>query len=123
MADFHKPLTNRYDPFVMKGKLDEFITHFLSNRLYFPENNSFSNKKLIIGFIATFFTIYAHVYEYLYLAPFPKNYNILLICCVCYFILNFSFQIIDYWVQGDIFFSTNPLYYLYRTLNMHTSRY
>ena len=108
MADFHKPLSNRYDPYVMKGKLDEFISHFLSNQLYFPENNSFSNKKLVLGFVATLFTIYAHVYEYIYQAPFPKNYNILLICCVCYFILNFSFQIIDYWIQGDIFFSTNP---------------
>ncbi|CAG9326228.1 unnamed protein product [Blepharisma stoltei] len=106
--DFTKPLNNRYDPYVTKAKLDEFIVHHLSTEHKFPLNNKYSNSKLIIGSIAILFTIIAHAYEYVYNAHFPKDYWITLVCVIFYFIFNFIYQYIEYFVEQEIFFTSNP---------------
>ena len=108
-----KALPNRYDPYQIKGKLDEFITDYFSEQKKLPVNNRYSNTKLVLGFIATLATIYAHGYEYVYNKPFPHNYQILLVCVVMYvlhsyFAFNFAYQYVDYCVCGDIYFTCNP---------------
>jgi hypothetical protein len=53
-------------------------------------------------------TCWAYAYEYVYLAPFPGNYWCLFWCGVVYFILDFFFVVIDYYILDDIFFSSKP---------------
>lgn len=108
-----RPLPNRYDPYQIKGKLDEYITDYLSEQRHFPVNNRYSNMKIALGAIATLFTIYAHVFEYIYNKPFPQNYYVLLVCVPLYllhsyFLFNFIYQYVDYFVCGNIFFTCNP---------------
>lgn len=103
-----KPLPNRYDPYQIKGKLDEFIIDYLTEKRHFPVNNRYSNIKLVLGFIATCATVWAHIYEYIFNLPFPLNYNTLLVCVVIYFAFNISYQYVDYLVCGDIYFTCNP---------------
>jgi hypothetical protein len=75
-----KPLPNLYDPFQIKGKLDERIIAYLSEDKHFPINNRYSNTKLLLGFFATLATVWAHLYEYIYNKPFPLNYNVVFVC-------------------------------------------
>lgn len=106
--DFTKPLNNRYDPYVTKAKIDEYITHHLSTAKKFPINYKYSNAKLTIGFIAVLFTIYAHVHEYMFDAHFPKDYWVVMVCFVFYFGLNFLYQYVEYFIEVEIFFTSNP---------------
>ena len=108
MEDFDKPLFNRYDPYVTKAKLDEYIVHYLTKGKDFTENFRFSNIKLVLGFVATLFTIVAHAYPYMFNAFFPKDFYVLLPCCIGYFTFNIAYQVVDYMLCGDIFFTTNP---------------
>lgn len=103
-----KPLPNRYDPYQIKGKLDEYITDYLSEQRHFPVNNRYSNLKLALGLIATCATVWAHIYEYIYNKPFPQNYAVLFVCVVIYFAFNFAYQYVDYLLCGDIYFTSNP---------------
>jgi hypothetical protein len=103
-----KPLPNRYDPYQIKGKLDEYIIDYLSKQRDFPVNNRYSNTKIVLGLLATCATIWAHIYEYIYNKPFPANYLTLLVCVIIYFTFNFAYQYVDYLVCGDIYFTSNP---------------
>lgn len=107
MAD-QKPLPNRYDPYLIKGKLDEYIESYCNKELNFVPDNKYSNIKIVIGLIATLVTAWAYAFEYVYLAPFPGNYNCLLVCGVVYFILDFIFVTIDWYILDDIFYQTKP---------------
>ena len=108
MGDYSKPLNNRYDPYVAKGKLDDYISNYLKSSKNLPQNFRYSNMKLALGSLATLFTVVAHAYEYVYDAHFPKDYWVVFVCVVSYFVLNGVYQIVDYLVEGDIFYTCKP---------------
>jgi hypothetical protein len=108
MAEWEKPLFNRYDPYVIKGKLDEFISHELNNTHKFSQFFQLSNQKLALGFIATFFTLIAHIYGYIFASPFPKDYNITVICVIGYFIFNYSYQLFESYYEKETFYQCKP---------------
>lgn len=56
---------------------------------------------MILGAIATLFCIYAHVHEYIYLEPFPRNYSVLVICAIGYFFFNAIYNVIDSYMEGN----------------------
>mmetsp|Transcript_32946 Transcript_32946/g.57751 ORF Transcript_32946/g.57751 Transcript_32946/m.57751 type:complete len:183 (-) Transcript_32946:2944-3492(-) len=103
-----KPVPNRYDPYQLKAKVDEVMVTSLTKTHKLSFNQRYSNYKLLLGFIATCFCVFAHVYEYFFV-PFPKDYVVLCVCVAGYFLFNFAYQYVDYWVAGDIFFSTKPV--------------
>jgi hypothetical protein len=102
-----KPVPNRYDPYQLKAKVDELLIGYLTKHKQLRVNNRYSNYKLSLGFIATLFCVVAHVYEYYY-KPFPQDYTVLAVCVAGYFLFSFTYQYVDYWVSGDIFFTTCP---------------
>jgi Microsomal signal peptidase 25 kDa subunit (SPC25) len=108
MGDWVKPLFNRYDPYVMKGKLDEFIIDELNNTHKFHQSFEYSNTRLGLGATATFFTIIAHTYEYVFDAHFPKDYYITAVCVIGYFLFNFLYQLFEYYYEKETFYSGNP---------------
>lgn len=108
MGDWVKPLFNRYDPYSIKGKLDEYITHELNNSRKFKQSFEYSNIKILLGFIAVIFTTIAHVYEYIFDAHFPKDYNITAICVVGYFLFNVLFQVFENYYEKETFYSGDP---------------
>lgn len=101
-------MPNRYDPFQLKAKVDKLMVTYLTKQKNFSLNQRYSNYKLFLGFVATAFCVFAHVYEIFYV-PFPKDYIVLCVCVAGYFLFNFAYQYVDYWVSGDIFFSTLPI--------------
>ena len=108
MADWAKPLFNRYDPYVIKGKLDEYITEQLNSTYKCKQTFGYSNTRLAIGAVATLFTIICHVYEYIFDAHFPKDFVITAICVVGYFAMNFLYQIYEYYYEKETFYSGAP---------------
>ena len=108
MGDWIKPLFNRYDPYVIKGKLDEYIIHELNESHKYKQTFGYSNTRLLIGSIATIFTIICHVYEYIYHAHFPGDYNITVVCVIGYFLMNFLYQIFEYYYEKETFYSGIP---------------
>ena len=108
MGDWVKPLFNRYDPYVIKGKLDEYITNELTTAHKCKQTFEYSNVKLALGLIATGFTVIAHVYEYIFDAHFPKDYNITVVGVIGYFLFNFIYQIFENYYEKEVFFTGNP---------------
>ena len=108
MGDWVKPLFNRYDPYVIKGKLDEFIIDQLNTVHKYEQTFEYSNTRLIIGAIATIFTIICHVYEYMFDAHFPKDYNITVVCVIGYFFMNFVYQLFENYYEKETFYSGDP---------------
>lgn len=102
--EWDKPLFNRYDPYVIKGKLDEYITHELNTTYNYTQTFSYSNAKLLIGFISIIFTLICHVYEYLFNAHFPKDYNITVVCVIGYFTFNLLYQWFEYYYEKETFY-------------------
>ncbi len=60
-----------------------------------------SNVKLIIGTICLIFTGIA----YLYPKPFPENYNIVLVCTICYWLCSLIYYLFERKYSKDIFYS------------------
>lgn len=106
--EWDKPLFNRYDPYMIKGKLDEYICHELNTTHKFSQKFGYSNVKLAIGAIAIVFTVICHVYEYLFNAHFPKDWHITVVCVAGYFCFNLIYQWFEYYYEQEVFYQCKP---------------
>ena len=106
--EWDKPLFNRYDPYMIKGKLDEYLIHELNTTYKFNQQFKYSNTKLLIGAIAVMFTTICHVYEYVFDAHFPKDYNITFVCVIGYFTFNLLYQCYENYYEQETFYQSNP---------------
>ena len=105
MGDWVKPLFNRYDPYVIKGKLDEYIINELNTTHKLSQSFEYSNLKLVLGSIAIVFTVIAHTYEYIFDAHFPKDYYLTGFCVIGYFFFNFIYQFFENYYEKETFYS------------------
>jgi hypothetical protein len=48
------------------------------------------------------------VYEYIFNAHFPKDYNITVVCVIGYFFFNLLYQWFEYYYEKETFYQGNP---------------
>lgn len=71
------------DGITMKRMIDDAIIGvLLEDDSDFVEDVALSNFKLVVGFASVGASVVSHVYP----AAFPKNWHVLLLCCLWYFI-------------------------------------
>jgi len=75
---------NRYDPYSLKFSLDEYITDALQKNYKIKQIHNYENIKILLGILTTGVMLLSQFYP----LPFPKNFYILLGCCVAYYILS-----------------------------------
>eukprot|EP00802_Teleaulax_amphioxeia_P020288 Tamp_20564.p1 GENE.Tamp_20564~~Tamp_20564.p1 ORF type:complete len:234 (+),score=63.39 Tamp_20564:43-702(+) len=85
---------NPGDTATTKGILDDAVVQSFEDA-GFAEDHTLSNLKLFLGALACAFALIAQFYPSpLAPLPFPESRPLLLVCCVLYFFLSFTLQLI-----------------------------
>lgn len=102
---------NKDDGAAIKRVLDDSVVNYLTQEKHFAENTKISNWKLLLGVISIALAITAQFYP----APFPENYNILVVCCSAYFVCSSILQYITSYKEKDyiLFLQVMDLLYFY----------
>ena len=91
---------NKYSIFELKSGIDQAITSYLTDDLKFTENQYYSNLKILFGILTLICTAIAYFNR----IPFPKNYILIIICVVGYWIFSTIYWYIDKYVINNMFF-------------------
>ena len=94
---------NKYSIFELKSGIDQAITSYLTEDLKFTENQYYSNIKILFGILTLICTAIAYFNR----IPFPKNYYLIIICVIGYWIFSTIYWYIDKYVINNMFFVVN----------------
>lgn len=87
---------NKYSVSDLKSTMDNKIIEYLES-LNFIENNRYSNLKIVIGLYCIFWTCVA----YLNGQEFPKNYNLICVSLVFYFLGTLLYWYVESYIIKD----------------------
>jgi len=94
---------NKYDPFQLKGALDDEIAYLLEEEKGFTEDNRTTDLKILVAFVACVLGVVSHFYP----IPFPQNKPLLIGCVVGYGICASLYYLIEKRVQGNAFYESS----------------
>ena len=99
-AQISKVSINKYDPFQLKGALDDELTFLLEEDKGFHEDNKFTDAKILVALVACTLGVVSHFYP----IPFPQNKPLLIGCVVGYAICASLYYLIEKKWQGETFY-------------------
>jgi hypothetical protein len=85
-----------YDQNAVKQLLDDTTAQYFLDQGY-TEDTTLTNWKLVIGTLACTVALISHFAP----VPFPDNISLLKVCCITYFILNSTLQLISHFYEKN----------------------